>query len=70
MAHSQVLDRGDSLQICRVAANILNKQFQTANRGCISNLKAWVGGRANNPTTVKIQLVTKCSIDAQTWTDS
>jgi hypothetical protein len=33
MAHSRVADRGDGLQIWRVAANILNKQSQTAGSG-------------------------------------
>jgi hypothetical protein len=33
MVHPQVADRGDGLQIWRVAANILNKQSQIANRG-------------------------------------
>jgi hypothetical protein len=32
MAHSQVEDVGDGLQIWRVAANILNKQSRTAER--------------------------------------
>jgi hypothetical protein len=33
MACPQVGDGGDSLQILRVAANILNKQSQTAKKG-------------------------------------
>jgi hypothetical protein len=33
MAHPQVTDGGDGLQICRVAANILNKQSRTADKG-------------------------------------
>jgi hypothetical protein len=35
----QVVDRGDGLQICRVAVNTLNKQLRTANRGWPSNLE-------------------------------
>jgi hypothetical protein len=42
MARPQVADGGDGLQIWRVAANILNKQWRTADRGC---LPAWgLGG--------------------------
>jgi hypothetical protein len=33
MAHPQVVERGDTLQVWRVAANIFNKQLQTANKG-------------------------------------
>jgi hypothetical protein len=33
MARPQVADGGDGLQICRVAASILNKQSRTANKG-------------------------------------
>jgi hypothetical protein len=33
MARPQVVDGGDSLQIWRVAVNILNKQSWTADRG-------------------------------------
>jgi hypothetical protein len=32
MARSRVADRGDGLQIWRIAANILNKQLRTADR--------------------------------------
>jgi hypothetical protein len=33
MARPQVADRGDCLQIWRVAANMLNRQLRTADRG-------------------------------------
>jgi hypothetical protein len=33
MVRPQVVDGGESLQIWRVATNILNKQFLTATRG-------------------------------------
>jgi hypothetical protein len=46
-ARPQVADGGDGLQIWRVAANILNKQSRTADRGRSSSLG--VGRRANNP---------------------
>jgi hypothetical protein len=45
--HTQVVDGGDSLQIWRVAANILTKQSQTADSGWSSSLGAGQG--ANNP---------------------
>jgi hypothetical protein len=38
MARPQVMDRGNGLQIWRVAANILNKQSQTADRRLPSSL--------------------------------
>jgi hypothetical protein len=38
MARPQVADGGDGLQIRRVAANILNKQSQTADKGHFSSL--------------------------------
>jgi hypothetical protein len=47
MACPQVVDRGDSLQIWRVAANILNKQPQTADSGWSSSFG--VGQVANPP---------------------
>jgi hypothetical protein len=47
VARPQVADRGDGLQIWRVAANILNKQWWTANRGWPCSLGDGQG--ANNP---------------------
>jgi hypothetical protein len=43
MALPQVADREDGLQIWRVAANILNKQSQTSERGWPSSLGAKLG---------------------------
>jgi hypothetical protein len=47
MVCPRVADRGHGLQIWRVAANILNKQSRTANRGWPPSLE--VGRGANNP---------------------
>jgi hypothetical protein len=47
MARPRVADRGDGLQIWRVAANILNQQSRTADSGWSSSLG--VGRGANNP---------------------
>jgi hypothetical protein len=47
MARPQVVDGGDGLQIWRVAANVLNKQSRTADRGWSSSL----GGL--KPPTIK-----------------
>jgi hypothetical protein len=47
MARPRVADRGDGLQVWRVAANILNKQSRTADSGWSSSLG--VGRGANNP---------------------
>jgi hypothetical protein len=49
MGRPQVADRGDGLQIWRVAANILNKQSLTADRG---DYPAW-GLDGELTTTVK-----------------
>jgi hypothetical protein len=46
MARPQVADGGDGLQMWRVAANILNKQSRTADKGWSSSLG--VGRGANN----------------------
>jgi hypothetical protein len=46
MVCPQVADGGDGLQIWRVAANILNKKSQTADRVWFSSLE--VGCGANN----------------------
>jgi hypothetical protein len=47
MARPRVADRGDGLQIWRVAVNMLNKQSRTADSGWSSSLE--VGWWANNP---------------------
>jgi hypothetical protein len=46
MARPQVADGGDALQFWRAAANILNKQSRTADKGWSSSLG--VGRGANN----------------------
>jgi hypothetical protein len=46
MARPRVDDGGDGLEIQRVAANILNKQSWTIDKGCSSSLG--VGRGANN----------------------
>jgi hypothetical protein len=46
MTRLQVADGGEGLQIWRVAANILNKQWRTADKGWPSSLG--VGRGANN----------------------
>jgi hypothetical protein len=49
-----VADRGDGLQIWRVAANILNKQSRTADSGWSSRLG--VGQGPTIPPTVKLSV--------------
>lgn len=46
MVYSQVVDRGDNLQIWRVAANTMSKQWWTANKRWLSSLG--VGHGAND----------------------
>jgi hypothetical protein len=48
MARPQVPNGGDGLQIWKVAANILNKQSRTADKGWSSRLGV---GRANNSSS-------------------
>jgi hypothetical protein len=50
MARPQVAERGEGLQIWRVAANILNKQLRTADRG---DPPTWGLGRGITTPTVK-----------------
>jgi hypothetical protein len=59
IARPQVADGGDGLQIWRVAANILNKQSRTADKGWSSSLG--VGRGANNSSPYKISLLRICS---------
>jgi hypothetical protein len=49
MAPFQVADGGDGLQIWRVAADILNKQSQTEDRGWPSSLGVGRGGLTPPP---------------------
>jgi hypothetical protein len=55
MACPQVMDGGDSLQIRRVAANILNKKSRATDKGWSSSLE--VGHGANNSLPKKISLL-------------
>jgi hypothetical protein len=55
MARPQVADVGDGLQIWRVAANVLNKQLRTADRG---GPPAWeLGVGQTTPHHKKISLL-------------
>jgi hypothetical protein len=44
MARPQLEDRGDGLQMWRVAANTLNEQSRTAYKGWCYSLRDWEGG--------------------------
>jgi hypothetical protein len=66
MARPQVADRGDGLQIWRVATSILNKQLRTAGRGWTSSLG--VGGLTTHHR--KIICVAKYLQGSRKWTDS
>jgi hypothetical protein len=57
MAHPWVVNRGDGLQIWRVAANILNKQSWTVDSRWSSS--SGVGRAANNPPPYNSIFVTK-----------
>jgi hypothetical protein len=58
---SQVADRGDGLQILRVAVNILNKKLQTADRGRSSSLGV---GQGLTTPTVKNKVCFETSLAA------
>jgi hypothetical protein len=49
MAHPQVADGEDGLQIWRVVANILNEQSRTADKGWLSSLGAARGTNDSSP---------------------
>jgi hypothetical protein len=49
MARPQVADREDTLQIWRVATNILNKQSRTADKGWPSTLGVGRGANDSSP---------------------
>jgi hypothetical protein len=56
------------LWVLRVAADILNKQSRTADKGWSSSLV--VGHGDDNPSPQKFFIVTKCFKVPRTWTDS
>jgi hypothetical protein len=66
MARPQVADGGEGLQIWRVAANILNKQSRTADKGWSPSL----GVGLTTHHCKKNKFVAKCQKGPQTWTDS
>jgi hypothetical protein len=49
MARSQVADGGNTLHVWRVAANILNKQARTADKGCPSSSGVGRGANDSSP---------------------
>jgi hypothetical protein len=49
MARPQVADGGDTLQFWRVAANILNKQSRTSDKGWSSSLGVRRGASNSSP---------------------
>jgi hypothetical protein len=67
MARPQVADGGNGLQIWRVAANTLNKQSRTADKGWFFSLGFGVELRTPHR---KNYLVTKIHKKPRAWTDS
>jgi hypothetical protein len=63
MARPQVVDGGDALQFWRAAANILNKQSWTADKGWSSSLRVGLTTHRKNKLVTNIQ-------KRQTWMDS
>jgi hypothetical protein len=49
MARPQVADGEDTFQVWRVAENILNKQWRTADKGWSSSLGVWRGANNSSP---------------------
>jgi hypothetical protein len=66
MARPQVVDEAVGLQICRVAANILNKQSRKAERG---EPPVWSLGVCLTTPRRKNTLVMKNKKDPRTWMD-
>jgi hypothetical protein len=56
------------LQLWRVAANILNKQPRTNDKGVVLQLGGWAWGY--KLFSIKNKFVTKNAIEPQTWTES
>jgi hypothetical protein len=67
MARPRVADRGDGLQIWRIAVNMLNKQSWTADSGWSSSLGVVQG--ANNPPLLNSILVTNHYAQPRNRTD-
>jgi hypothetical protein len=67
MARPQVADRGGSLLIWRLAANILNKQSRAADKGSPSML--WAGRADSSTSPQKNKLDTNCYKGPRTWTN-
>jgi hypothetical protein len=63
MAHTQVADEGDSLQMW-VAADILNKQSQAAEKGWFFSLRIGCGVNISLPQK---NCVIKCHTRPWTW---
>jgi hypothetical protein len=68
LARPQVADGGEGLQIWRVAANILNKQLRTADKGWPCSLG--VGWGLTTPHRKKKKHVTKCYKAPQNFTNA
>jgi hypothetical protein len=69
MVHPQVVDGRDSLQIWRVAANLLNKEVVDSRQGV--GPPAWqLGVGLTGPHHKQNKLVMKCHKEPQTWTDA
>jgi hypothetical protein len=66
MARPRVVDGRDGLQYWRLAANILNKQPQTNDKGRSSSL----GVGLTTPHRKKNKQVTKMLLEPRTWADS
>jgi hypothetical protein len=70
MARLQVADGGKGLQIWRVAANILNKQSRTADKGWPSSLGVWRALTTPHRKKNTLRNVTKgLGIGRKLWND-
>jgi len=65
MVRPRVADEGDDLHMCRVAANMFQKQSRLAEKGWSSILG--VGRVSNNSLVIKEQLVTKHYTEPPIW---
>jgi hypothetical protein len=70
MARPQVADGGDALQVWRVAANILNKQSRTPDKGWSSSSGVWPLGRPRRRWVDNIKIyLSEIGWDGINWID-
>jgi hypothetical protein len=65
MTRPQGVDGGDGLQMCKVAANIMNKQSQTADKGGTPARELGVGLKTHHKKITLLQML--CRVSDLDW---